>query len=228
MMEKNRGWIKLHRDILKHWVFDNAEYLKAWITLLIMANHKTKKWLVNESLIIIKRGQIVTSMEKLGIELKWSRNKVRHFLNLLEKDSMIHRDSNHNYTHLSICNYDTYQNEQPTEGTTEGTTKHQSTTNRRTQLKNVKNVNNDKNVNTRREKFELEVLQYKETYPEMMLGDFISYWTELNRSQTKMKYELQNTWETSKRLANWARRSTGDGSGKNAADIFKQFTGKGN
>ena len=77
---------------------------------------------------------------------------------------MIHRQSNHDYTHLSICNYETYQNEQPTERTTERTTKDQSKANRKPQLKNDKNVNNGKNVNRRREKFELEVLQTNLTF----------------------------------------------------------------
>ena len=39
-----------------------------------------------------------------------------------------------------------------------------------------------------------------------MLDKFIDYWTELNKSGTKMRYELEKTWETSKRLATWASR----------------------
>ena len=145
--DSNTGWIKLHRDIRKHWVYDKPEYLKAWIHLLIMANHKTKKWLVDENLVLIKRGQIITSMVQLGQEFKWSRNKVRHFLNLLENDTMINRNSNHNYTQLTICNYDTYQAQGTTEGTTEGTSKGQLKDNQRTQLKNVKNLKNVKELN---------------------------------------------------------------------------------
>jgi hypothetical protein len=32
---------------------------------------------------------------------------------------------------------------------------------------------------------------------------FIDYWTEPNKSKTKMKFELQNTWDTSRRLSRW-------------------------
>ena len=37
-----------------------------------------------------------------------------------------------------------------------------------------------------------------------MLRAFYNYWTELNKSATKMRYELQQTFEIGKRLATWA------------------------
>ena len=40
-------------------------------------------------------------------------------------------------------------------------------------------------------------------YLPTMLEDFISYWTEKNKSKTKMRFELQKTWDTKRRLANW-------------------------
>jgi len=39
-----------------------------------------------------------------------------------------------------------------------------------------------------------------------MIEKFISYWTELNRSKTKMRFELEKTFEISKRLATWSAR----------------------
>ena len=60
---------------------------------------------------------------------------------------MINRNSNHNYTQLTICNYDTYQDQGTTEGTTEGTSKGQLKDNQRTLLKNVKNLKNEKELN---------------------------------------------------------------------------------
>ncbi|MBP5386920.1 MAG: hypothetical protein J6Y97_05995 [Prevotella sp.] len=38
-----------------------------------------------------------------------------------------------------------------------------------------------------------------------MLSQFADYWTEPNRSNTKMRFELQRTWSTALRLARWAR-----------------------
>lgn len=41
-------------------------------------------------------------------------------------------------------------------------------------------------------------------YQPQMIRAFFNYWTERNKSGTKMRFELERTWETSKRLATWA------------------------
>ncbi len=48
-----------------------------------------------------------------------------------------------------------------------------------------------------------------ETYGSEMLNKFYSYWTEKNTPGTKMKFELEKTWELTKRLNTWASRETG-------------------
>ena len=45
---------------------------------------------------------------------------------------------------------------------------------------------------------------YLEKYPKEMLRAFYNYWTEMNKSGTKIKYEMQQTFEIGKRLATWA------------------------
>lgn len=44
-------------------------------------------------------------------------------------------------------------------------------------------------------------------YPKEMLRDFYNYWSEWNVAKTKMKFELQKTWELAKRLVTWANRT---------------------
>ena len=39
-----------------------------------------------------------------------------------------------------------------------------------------------------------------------MVRAFFDYWSELNKSETKMRYELEKTWELPKRLVTWANR----------------------
>lgn len=71
------------------------------------------------------------------------------------------------------------------------------------------NIDKDKKeelLNKREEKFKKEVYEFKEKYPELMLNKFIDYWTEKNKSKTKMHFELEKTFEISKRLATWASR----------------------
>jgi len=68
--------------------------------------------------------------------------------------------------------------------------------------KNNNNNNNNNNISNRRDKFVFEVLTFD--YDESILNGFIDYWTEPNKSNTKMKYELNKTWSTKLRLKTWA------------------------
>ena len=53
------------------------------------------------------------------------------------------------------------------------------------------------------------LLPYLDKYPKDMLRKFYDYWSEANKSRTKLRYELEKTWEVSKRLATWASRDNG-------------------
>ena len=68
--------------------------------------------------------------------------------------------------------------------------------------KNNNNNNNKNNISNRRDKFVFEVLTFD--YEECILNGFIDYWTEPNKSNTKMKFELNKTWKTALRLKTWA------------------------
>ena len=57
----------------------------------------------------------------------------------------------------------------------------------------------------RRQQFLASLTPYYERYGEEMVTQFGDYWTEPNRSLTKMRFELQRTWSTTLRLATWAR-----------------------
>ena len=43
-------------------------------------------------------------------------------------------------------------------------------------------------------------------YPNKMLREFFDYWSEPNPSKTKMRFELEKTWEINRRLSTWANR----------------------
>lgn len=62
-------------------------------------------------------------------------------------------------------------------------------------------------LNKRKEKFYKQLLGYVQVYPKEMIRAFYDYWTESNRSYTKMLFELKPTWNLSGRLATWARNS---------------------
>jgi hypothetical protein len=68
--------------------------------------------------------------------------------------------------------------------------------------KNNNKNNNNNNISNRRNDFVFEVLNFE--YDEVLLNGFIDYWTEPNKSNTKMKFELNKTWKTELRLKTWA------------------------
>lgn len=53
--------------------------------------------------------------------------------------------------------------------------------------------------------FKTSIEPHLPKYGKDMCNDFYLYWTELNKSKTKMRFELQKTWEVGKRLATWAK-----------------------
>lgn len=60
------------------------------------------------------------------------------------------------------------------------------------------------NMANRRIKFVNEVNGFHEKYDKDMRIDFANYWTEPNKSKTKMKFELEKTWDTQRRLSRWS------------------------
>lgn len=77
------------------------------------------------------------------------------------------------------------------------------------------NVNDNVNVINSKSKPSLETrsLAFKESlrpflnqYGTDMLKSFYNYWSEPNQSKTKMKFELEKTWDNSRRLATWSKR----------------------
>ena len=61
-------------------------------------------------------------------------------------------------------------------------------------------------IEARKEDFYNSLVQFVPMYGRDLIRAFFDYWSEFNRSQTKMRYELEKTWQTSRRLATWASR----------------------
>ena len=77
------------------------------------------------------------------------------------------------------------------------------------------------NLEKRLEKFSKSLDDYIDDYDTELLEDFLEYWTEPNRSRTKMKFELQETWALSRRLKTWGRRKKGSKSTKRQHNLKK-------
>ena len=119
------GWIKLHRKLQDCWIWQEKEPFdkrSAWVDLLLSANHSDKKILFNGELMIVKRGQVLTSIRKLSAKWSWSVNRVYRYLRLLESDNMLIKESDNDKTLLTIVNYEVYQCLEYTDGNTVGNT----------------------------------------------------------------------------------------------------------
>lgn len=137
------GYIKLHRQIQDCWIWDSGRFDKrsAWIDLLMLANHRDKKFMFNGKSVVITRGQFMTSIRKLAVRWEWSTSTVFEFLKILEDDNMIKKESDSHRTLLTIINYEVYQGVPNTDQTL---TEHQSNTNRTLTetTKEYKNIRN--------------------------------------------------------------------------------------
>lgn len=151
-MAANKGWICLYRDIQDSWVWNSKPFSdgQAWIDLLLSANHEDKKIRFNGEVRTIKRGQVVTSLAKLEERWGWSRGKVRRYLTLLKKDKMVtlecNRGGTSNGTTLTLINYEKFQGQRHTVGTSDDTTD-DTTVEQRSDINNnyINNYNNDNN-----------------------------------------------------------------------------------
>jgi hypothetical protein len=182
------GWIKLHRDILDHWIWKNNFYFKAWIAIIMNVNHEDKKILIEGELIECKRGQSLLSLSSWVdcFGRGWTMQKVRTFFSLLKNDSMINTEGLRKTTRLTVCNYDTYQGDQQANNK-EITSKQQGDNKEITTNKNdkegIKNEKNEKN------KYSDFVLMTKNEYEKL-----INEHGELN---TKTFIEILNNYKGS-------------------------------
>ena len=58
----------------------------------------------------------------------------------------------------------------------------------------------------RKEDFYNSLVPYVVRYGKEMIRAFFDYWSELNKSETKMRLETEKTWELARRLSTWANR----------------------
>jgi len=99
------GWVKFYRDILDWEWYSDANTSRVFIHCLLKANHKPATWRGKD----IKRGQFITSSEKLAGELGLTRQKVRTALNNLQSTNEITITTSPQHTVITVNNYENYQ-----------------------------------------------------------------------------------------------------------------------
>lgn len=108
------GWIKLHRQIQECFLWRIKEPFdkrSAWIDLLLLMEHQDKNLMIDGKIETIKRGSYMLSIEKLCDRWMWSRNKVKRYLDVLEREHMIVTRRTNKGTLVNVVNYCIYQNQ---------------------------------------------------------------------------------------------------------------------
>lgn len=198
---------------------------------MLRANKEDKKWRG----ILIKRGQLVTSVATISEETKLSTQQVRTSLNRLKSTNEITSKTTNRFTLVTVCKYESYQlyeeAEQQTKQQALQQTNNKQITNKQQQLKNNKNIRNNKkesiltnvridekatdapvvattttdDMELRKEKFYQSLVPYVAKYGKDMVRAFYDYWTEKTYGGQKMRFEKQQAFEISKRLATWQK-----------------------
>lgn len=136
------GWARVYRQLTEgdFWLSEKFTKPQAWVDLIVMANHKEGSFWVRGIEVKLDRGEIGWSELTMARRWKWSRNKIRLFLNYLSTNDMIDRKKVQQITTIiKIKNYEKYQSMVQQEVQQEV----QQKDNRRYTNNNVKN---DKNV----------------------------------------------------------------------------------
>lgn len=144
------GWVKTHRSLISHemWLDEPFTRGQAWIDLILLAQFKPGHIRVRGIRIDLERGQVGWSELRLSERWRWSRGKVRRFLDELKKEDMADYKTDNKTLIVTILNYSLYQkidnedgqqNEQQTD-TKRTPNGHQTDTNKKD--KNGKNGKN--------------------------------------------------------------------------------------
>mgnify|MGYP003630129166 CR=1 FL=1 len=71
---------------------------------------------------------------------------------------------------------------------------------------NITSINITSSINNRKLLFEELVFQVDDVSNDIK-KEFLNYWTEPNQSKTKMRFELERTWDLNRRLKRWVSNS---------------------
>ena len=138
----------------------------------------------------LTRQQLRTILVKLS-----SRKEIEVMVTQKENQD-INPKGNPKNTLVCICNYDTY---------------------RFGKKKNTQNATHNaitllqEKCKKRAEIFEKSLIPFVISrggiYEPVMIRSFFNYWTERNKLGTKMRFEMEKTWETDKRLVTWSNKN---------------------
>lgn len=122
----NGGYFFVYRRLFEHEVGKNPLAVALWVRLLSDASYEDKEIFWENKTLSIKRGQLITSIDKLSKWLGISRRTTKRILDALQSVQQINIKTTNKYTVITIQNYNKYQ-ALPNKRTSDGTTNAQQT-----------------------------------------------------------------------------------------------------
>lgn len=101
----SQGYIKIHRKIFEWEWYSDVNTKCLFFHLLLSANHTEKKWRG----VLIKRGEVITSLSNLATETNLSVRNVRTALNRLKSTHEVTIKTTNKYTLIKLVKYSDYQ-----------------------------------------------------------------------------------------------------------------------
>lgn len=113
-----RGFISISRKIFDNPLLRDAEYFRAWVWLICEACWKPARERIQTgrsfAFVDLERGQLTHARSFIAKAVGMTEQRVRTFLNHLQKEGMINLATNHGQMVITICKYDDYQIVNPT------------------------------------------------------------------------------------------------------------------
>lgn len=172
----------------------DSEKVHLWVHLLLKASRPTREEYFSGKKIICNPGQFTTTRKQIAEETGISESKIERVLNYFEKIEQQIEQQKSNTNRLITITY--WSQFEKSEQQSERRSNNGRTTNKGSSARDT--------LLTRKKNFYDTLIPFMEKYSKDMLRRFFDYWSETNRSKTKMKLELEETWEVGKRLATWA------------------------
>lgn len=213
----SHGWVTNHRKI-KDWEWYKVPHMAHLFQHLIReANRSPKTWRGQR----VERGQLITGRKTLSVETGISEQSIRTCMERLKSTNEITTKSTSQYTIITLCNYETYQdkpspaNQQLTSGSTSHLTNDQPADQPQTTSKQSKQVNKPPLVRFDYEKSTLTGLtdedfeKWAEAFPAVNIGQEVKSAEQwLSDNPTKRKKAVRRF------LTNWLRRQQERGGNK--------------
>ena len=107
---KQKGWIKIHREILDNpIVMKDGDHLAVWIWLLLHATSKRTSVMFAGKQRYLKPGELTTGRKTIASELLISESKVQRILKSFENEHQIEQLTDFRCRLISILNWNKYQ-----------------------------------------------------------------------------------------------------------------------